>query len=334
MRTGDRRQEADSFYCRGLKGIFSTLDPYGAGSGPLRPVSSRFTTTSERVQRRIERLLDQAEEALETRTWEPAAEFCRAALALDPDNTDALAFLEAATRASPGGEPHLQMDEGAEPARSPSQGQGGLTTPAPTSFANGRYQVSKFLGEGGKKRVYQAHDTLLDREVAFALIKTEGFDDTSKERITREAQAMGRLGVHPNIVAVLDLGQEDDGTPYMVTELMGGGDVEDLLESVGAGGPSAEGPSPSSQPPPAAGRGGKRKVAVDSSPRPNAGEVGPRQGRGTGEGAMVGSQSGPETGASADVVGAYGPSGEGPTGGPGPAGPAPTCTSHGRCLQP
>lgn len=42
---------------------------------------------------------------------------------------------------------------------------------------------------------------------------------------------MGRLGVHPNIVAVLDLGQEDDGTPYMVTELMGGGDVDGLLEN-------------------------------------------------------------------------------------------------------
>ena len=46
--------------------------------------------TSERVQRRIDRLLDQAEEALETRAWGPAAEFCRAALALDPDNADAL----------------------------------------------------------------------------------------------------------------------------------------------------------------------------------------------------------------------------------------------------
>ncbi len=43
----------------------------------------------------------------------------------------------------------------------------------PTSFANGRYQVKRFLGEGGKKRVYLAQDTLLDPEVAFALIKTQ-----------------------------------------------------------------------------------------------------------------------------------------------------------------
>ena len=44
---------------------------------------------------------------------------------------------------------------------------------SPASFANGRNKVTRFLGEGGKKRVYVAQDTLLNREVAFALIKTE-----------------------------------------------------------------------------------------------------------------------------------------------------------------
>ena len=65
--------------------------------------------------------------------------------------------------------------------------------------------------------------------MAFALIKTEGLDDTSRTRIQREAQAMGRLGSHPHIVTVFALGQEGD-QPYMVTELMGGGDVEGLIE--------------------------------------------------------------------------------------------------------
>jgi hypothetical protein len=60
-------------------------------------------------------------------------------------------------------------------------------SPEPSSFANGRYQVKKFLGEGGKKKAYLAHDTLLDRDVAFALIKTEKLDEASRTRVTREA---------------------------------------------------------------------------------------------------------------------------------------------------
>ena len=57
------------------------------------------------------------------------------------------------------------------------------STPVPTSFANGRYQVKKFLGEGGKKKVYLAHDTVLDRDVAFALIKTEKLDEASAKQV-------------------------------------------------------------------------------------------------------------------------------------------------------
>ena len=105
----------------------------------------------------------------------------------------------------------------------------------PASFVNDRYQVKRFLGEGGKKKVYLAYDTTLDRDVAFALIKTEGLDETSRVRIQRETQAMGRLGYHPHIVTVFYLGEEPstssgEGQPYMVTELMGGGDVKGLIE--------------------------------------------------------------------------------------------------------
>jgi tetratricopeptide (TPR) repeat protein len=100
--------------------------------------------------------------------------------------------------------------------------------PPPTSFAGGRYQVKKFLGEGGKKKVYLAHDTVLDRDVAFALIKTEKLDETGRTRVTREARAMARLD-HPNIVSVLDFG-DHEGQPFMVLPLMSGGDVEGLVK--------------------------------------------------------------------------------------------------------
>jgi len=101
-------------------------------------------------------------------------------------------------------------------------------SPLPSSFADGRYQIRDPIGEGGTKRVYLAHDTLLDRDVALGLIKTEGLDEANRLRVTREAQAMGQLGSHQNIVAVYDLGEEN-GQAYIVQELMHG-DVADLIE--------------------------------------------------------------------------------------------------------
>jgi tetratricopeptide (TPR) repeat protein len=89
--------------------------------------------------------------------------------------------------------------------------------------------VKKFLGEGGKKKVYLVHDTLLDRDVAFALIKTEKLDDATRTRVSREARAMGRLGDHPNIVTIHDMG-DYEGQPYIVLPVMPGGDIEGLIE--------------------------------------------------------------------------------------------------------
>ena len=180
---------------------------------------------SERIQRQIDRLLDQAEEAITHEDWPIVGSRARSVLAIDPANGDAMAYLAAAERALDAASPPATS----EPATLAPTATTGITSAQPTSFANGRYNVIRFLGEGGKKKVYLAHDSTLDRDVAFALIKTQGLDDTSRTRIQREAQAMGRLGSHPHIVTVFDLGQEQD-QPYMVTELMGGGDVEALIE--------------------------------------------------------------------------------------------------------
>jgi hypothetical protein len=100
--------------------------------------------------------------------------------------------------------------------------------PLPTSCVGGRDQVKRLLGEGGKNKVYPVHDTVLDRLVAFSLIKTEGLDEVGLERVRREARVMGRLGGHPHIVAIHDLGEEES-QPFIVAELMAGGDVEALI---------------------------------------------------------------------------------------------------------
>ncbi|MDP9180990.1 MAG: protein kinase, partial [Chloroflexota bacterium] len=98
----------------------------------------------------------------------------------------------------------------------------------PASFADGRYAVKGFLGEGGRKKVYLAHDSKLDRDVAVAVIKTEGLDEAGLSRVKREAQAMGKLGDHPNIVTIHDIG-DDGGQPYIVSQYMGGGDLDGML---------------------------------------------------------------------------------------------------------
>jgi hypothetical protein len=158
---------------------------------------------SERVQRRIDRLLDQVEEAIDQLDWETVLARSQAVLALDPDNADAVNFLASAERAL--GSAASTANRDSKPASRSVSAFSQLT-----SFADGRYQVKRILGEGGKKKVYLAHDATLDRDVAFALIKTEGMDSTSRTRIQREAQAMGRLGAHPHIVTVFDLGEEGD----------------------------------------------------------------------------------------------------------------------------
>jgi tetratricopeptide (TPR) repeat protein len=114
-----------------------------------------------------------------------------------------------------------QIEPAAPPAMAP--------LPMPSSFGAGRYQVRRFLGEGGRKRVFQAYDSSLDRDVALATIKTEGLDDAGLLRVRREAQAMGSLGDHPHVVTVYDIGEED-GQPYIVSQYMAGGSVDDLLQ--------------------------------------------------------------------------------------------------------
>ena len=107
----------------------------------------------------------------------------------------------------------------------PAAAPEGLTT---TTLAGGRYEVRSFLGEGGRKRVYRAYDVLLEREVAIAVMKTEGLDEAGLSRLRREAQAMAHLGDNPHIVTVHDIG-DDNGRPFIVSQHMKGGAVADLL---------------------------------------------------------------------------------------------------------
>jgi class 3 adenylate cyclase len=105
----------------------------------------------------------------------------------------------------------------------------------PPSIGAGRYTPKQLLGEGSRKRVYLSLDERLGREVAVAVVKTDGLDQAGRVRIAREARATARLGDHPRIVTVHDVGEEADGTPFIVSQLMAGGTLAERLSAAPEG---------------------------------------------------------------------------------------------------
>ncbi len=94
-----------------------------------------------------------------------------------------------------------------------------------SGHAFGRYHLLEPLGEGGMATVYRGFDTRLERPVAIKVIRTDyDRDPAFLKRFEREARALAQLN-HPNIVKVLDVGDQD-GVPYVVMEFLGGGTLK------------------------------------------------------------------------------------------------------------
>jgi serine/threonine protein kinase len=92
----------------------------------------------------------------------------------------------------------------------------------------GRYVLEELVGAGGMSSVYRAHDRLLERDVALKFLhSTYREDEEAVERFRREAQAVARLS-HPNVVTVIDRGEED-GHQFIVFEYVDGITLKDHL---------------------------------------------------------------------------------------------------------
>ena len=87
--------------------------------------------------------------------------------------------------------------------------------------AIGRYEILGRLGKGAMGVVYSAHDNMMERSVAIKVMMTDLEDDPeTSSRFYREARSAGQL-VHPNIVTIFDMGQ-DNGRPFIVMEFLEG----------------------------------------------------------------------------------------------------------------
>src|SRR5580698_7693297 len=97
---------------------------------------------------------------------------------------------------------------------------------------SGRYRLEARIGAGGMSTVYRALDETLQRQVAIKLLNREVASDSDQlERFRREARAVARLS-HPNIVHVIDAG-EDDQRPYIVFEYIEGENLKQRIHRLG-----------------------------------------------------------------------------------------------------
>ena len=94
----------------------------------------------------------------------------------------------------------------------------------------GPYEILAPIGAGGMGEVYRARDSRLGREVALKILPDSFARDTDRlHRFEQEARAVAALN-HPNILAIHDIG-EQNGAPYIVSELLDGNSLRAELET-------------------------------------------------------------------------------------------------------
>ncbi len=109
------------------------------------------------------------------------------------------------------------------------ESKGGAPAPHVGRILGGRYALIARVGAGSSATVWRARDSSLDRDVALktlhpGLSGDEGF----LSRFRSEAKSAASVS-HNHLLAVHDWG-EDDGQPYLVTELLEGGSLRALLD--------------------------------------------------------------------------------------------------------
>jgi tRNA A-37 threonylcarbamoyl transferase component Bud32 len=142
-----------------------------------------------------------------------------------------------ATEATPGRSsgPESQRPAGSYPVRSWS----GLPPPPEKGdpllgkTLNATYSIERMIGEGGMGRVYEAsHTRIRGKSFAVKVLHSEYVRQPQvRARFYREAEAAALIS-NSHVVGVYDVGETDDGQPYLVAEFLEGRELGEYLDAV------------------------------------------------------------------------------------------------------
>ncbi len=108
--------------------------------------------------------------------------------------------------------------------------------PDPGTVIAGKYRVESVVGAGGMGVVVAARHVQLGQVVAIKVLTPPVEEERKEEAVARflqEAQAAAKLQ-SDHVVKIHDVGQLDNGMPFMVMELLSGTDLGSLLDKQGA----------------------------------------------------------------------------------------------------
>lgn len=98
---------------------------------------------------------------------------------------------------------------------------------------SGKYRLQRVLGAGSMGSVWAARNELTNRDFAIKFLLPElSKNQEAVNRFFLEARACGQIR-HPAIVDVYDMGQAEDGSPYLVMELLEGEGFDARLTRAG-----------------------------------------------------------------------------------------------------